>query len=175
MKNAVIEFKNLLNNHLTTISKIEWWLLKYSDEYNRVDRLESSKHLNIGEDGTTVRLPPTLVPNQNDKFLCLFRALNELTVFHKYEDYFGTQMTEYNKIKSSKSELVEWLTKNKIFGADKFVCFLIDYLDYDENDEEEHLSVFVHSATELDIFVDREDFKNTIEFLETFNELYWTD
>lgn len=175
MKNAVTEFKNLLNNHLTTISKIEWWLLKYSGEYNRTDRLESSKHLNIEKDGTIVRLPPTLEPNENDKFLCLFRALNKLTVFHKNEDYFRTQMTKYHKIKSSKSELGEWLIENKIFGADKYVCFLIDYLDYDENDNEIHLSVFVHSATELNIFAERADFKYTIEFLETFNELYWAD
>ena len=83
-------------------------------------------------------------------------------------------MTEYHNIKSSKSELENWLTKNEKFGADKFVCFLIDYLDYDENDKEEHLKLFVHSATDLDIFVNRANFNNTIDFLETFNNIYWT-
>lgn len=173
--NPIRELLKLAHNGVLSISKIEWWLLKYTNEYNRVDNIESSKHLHIGDDGTTVRLPITFIPNQNDKFLGLFRALNELTDFHKLENYFGTQMTKFNNIKLSRTEVESWLIKNKRFGTDKFVCFLIDYLDYDENDEEEHLSVFVHTATELDIFVDRADFKNTIEFLETFNRLYWTD
>lgn len=174
MVNYIEEFLNLSTNNVIDISKVEWWLLKFSEEYNRVDRLESSKHLHYEQNGTIVRLPPTLEPNQNDKFLCLFRALDELSDFHKFEDYFKTQLTKYNKAKSSEFELEKWLIKNKTFGADKFACFLIDYLDYDENNKEEHLNIFVHSAPEMDIFVDRVDFKNTIEFLEIFNEIYWT-
>lgn len=173
-KESINEFLELAGEKAISINKIEWWLLKYESEFKRIDKLESAKHLHIRENGTVIRLPPTLKPNQNDKFLCLFRALDELSNLHKFEDYFGPQMTEYHKIKSFKPELENWLTKNEKFGADKFVCFLIDYLDYDENDKEEHLSLFVHSATELDVFVNRGDFKNTIEFLETFNEIYWT-
>ena len=51
--------------------------------------------------------------------------------------------------------------------------FFIDYLDYDENEQEEYLSVYVSSVKELNIFIDRQDFRNTIDFLEIFNELYW--
>mgnify|MGYP005990826935 CR=1 FL=1 len=167
-------FEFLIKQSVISISKIEWWLLKYSKEYHRIDRIESSKHLHIEEDETVVRLPPTLKPNRNSKFLCLFRALEELANFHKFENYFGNQLSEYEKIKSSKSKLENWLKSNEKLGADKFVCFLIDYLDYDEDDKVEHLSVCVHSSNELDIFVNRTDFKNTIEFLETFNEIYWT-
>ena len=53
------------------------------------------------------------------------------------------------------------------------MCFLLDYLNYDEDEKVNHLSVFVPSLKDLDIFVDRQDFKFTIEFLEIFNEIYW--
>ena len=57
--------------------------------------------------------------------------------------------------------------------ANKFTCFLVDYLDYDEDDKVEHLNVFIHSLKELDIYVNRQDFKFTLKFLEIFDELYW--
>lgn len=173
-KEFISEFLKLSDGKVISIDKVHWWLMKYENDYDEINKIERAKHLFPDSDGTTLRLPPNLQPIQNDKFLDLFKALDHLSEFQKFEDYFGTQMTEYNKVKSSKLELVNWLTNNEKFGADKFVCFLIDYLDYDENDEEEHLGVFVHSATELDIYIDRADFKNTIEFLETFNEIYWT-
>lgn len=49
----------------------------------------------------------------------------------------------------------------------------MDYLDYDENNEEEHLKLFLLELSELEIYIDRQDFKNTIDFLEIFIELYW--
>lgn len=158
-----------------SINKVEWWLLKYKDKFKQIRKIEDSKNLHIAKDGTILRLPMSFELNPNDKFLTLYKALDELTEFHNFEEYFGKQMKEYSKIKSTQSELNEWLSKNEKLGADKFVCFLIDYLDYDEDDKVEHLNIFVHSATEMKIFVDREDFKNTILFLETFNEIYWTD
>lgn len=167
---------NILTKSLPiSINKVEWWLLKYKGKFEQIKKIENSKNLHIAEDGTILRLPMSFEPNPNDKFLALYKALDELTEFHKFEEYFSKQMIEYSKVKSSQAELKEWLSKNEKLGADKFVCFLIDYLDYDEDDKVEHLNIFVHSATEIKIFVDREGFKNTIFFLETFNEIYWTD
>ena len=53
------------------------------------------------------------------------------------------------------------------------VSFLTDYLDYDTDDKVYHLSIFFLNNEELEVYVDRDDFKYTLEFLETFNELYW--
>ena len=105
----------------------------------------------------------------------LFNALDNLSAFHKFEKYFKEQMSEFKDIKSSQVGLKEWLLKNEELGADKFVCFLLDYLDYDLDDKVEHLKVHICQENNLDIYLDRADFKNTIEFLKTFNELYWTD
>ena len=123
------------------------------------------------DDGSIVRLPPFGEPTDQDKFLDLYKALDIICEFHRNEKYFEKELTEYQKIKDSQSDIKNWIAKNEDLGAEKYVCFLVDYLDYSENAE--HLSVYVHSSKDLEIYIDRQDFKNTIEFLEIFNELYW--
>ena len=153
--------------------QIEWWLLKYSELYKITYGHVHSQHLFELEDGSIVRLPPFGKPTDQEIFLDLYKALDTISEFHRNEKYFKQEMVTYNKIKHSHSDLKNWAVKNENLGADKYVCFLVHYLDYDENDQEEHLSVYVHSAEEIDIYIDRQDFKNTIDFLEIFNELYW--
>jgi len=63
--------------------------------------------------------------------------------------------------------------KNEDLGATKYVCFLLDYLDYDENGNDKPLKIHGYRLKESDIYVDQQYFKNTIEFLEVFNELFW--
>ena len=153
------------------ISKIEWWLLKYSEFYKRTSDFVYSQHLFKMDDGSTVRLPPLGEPTDQEKFLDLYKALDTICGFHRNEKYFEQELTEYKKIKDSQSGLKNWIAKNENLGAEKYVCFLVDYLDYSENTE--HLNVYVHSSKNLEIYIDRQDFRNTIEFLEIFNELYW--
>ena len=156
--------------------RIEWWLLKYSSIYKDIKKSESEKYLFEMEDGSIVRLPPLCEPpTENERFICLYQALEEIAEFHKYESYFKTQMTELKIIKKSKDELKKWLKQNEKLGSEKFVCFLIDYLDYDEEDKIEHLKVYVYQAKEMEVLIDKADFKNTVAFLESFNKLYWTD
>jgi len=154
-----------------SITKVEWWLLKYSDFYKKTSDFVYSQHLFKMDDGSIVRLPPFGEPTDQDKFLDLYKALDIICEFHRNEKYFEKELTEYQKIKDSQSDIKNWIAKNEDLGAEKYVCFLVDYLDYSENAE--HLSVYVHSSKDLEIYIDRQDFKNTIEFLEIFNELYW--
>ena len=153
------------------ISKIEWWLLKYSEFYKRTSDFVYSQHLFKMDDGSTVRLPPFGEPTDQEKFLDLYKALDIICEFHRNEKYFKQELTDYQKIKDSQSDLKKWIAKNECLGAEKYICFLVDYLDYSENAE--HLNIYVHSSKELEIYIARQDFKNTIEFLEIFNELYW--
>ena len=168
-----IELFDFQENGVLTMPIIEWWLLKYSDFYKTTYDFVYSQHLFTTDDGSVIRLPPFGKPTDEEKFLDLYKALDTISEFHRNEKYFAQEMVDYHKIKNSHSELKNWVAKNEGLGADKYVCFLINYLDYDENDQEEHLSVYVHSAEEIDIYIDRQDFKNTIDFLEIFNELYW--
>jgi len=171
--NPIADFASLHGNGTINIPKVEWWLLTYSDFYKKTHDFVYSQHIFKMDDGSIVRLPPFGEPTDEDKFLDLYKALDTICEFHRNEKYFEQELTEYQKIKDSQSNLKNWVAKNEHLGADEYVCFLIDYLDYDENGEEEHLSVYVHSAKKLDIYIDRQDFKNTIEFLEIFNELFW--
>ena len=154
-----------------SITKIEWWLLKHSDLHKKTSDFVYSQHLFKMEDGSTVRLPLFGEPTDEDKFLDLYKALETICEFHRNEKYFEQELTEYQKIKDSQTDLKNWIAKNEDLGAEKYVCFLVDYLDYSENAE--HLSVYVHSSKDLEIYIDRQDFRNTIKFLEIFNELYW--
>lgn len=165
------ESRVFLNEKIIPISQVEWWLLKYSDFYNETSDFVYSQHLFKMDDGSIVRLPPFGEPTDQDKFLDLFKALDTICEFHRNEKYFEQELTEYQKIKDSQSDLKSWIAKNEDLGAEKYVCFLVDYLDYSENAE--HLSVYVHTSKDLEIYIDRQDFRNTIEFLEIFNELYW--
>ncbi|GAA4244942.1 MULTISPECIES: hypothetical protein [Winogradskyella] len=171
--NYIYDLQKLSKNDIYSISKIEWWLLKYSGFYKKIYEFVYSQHLFTSEDGSVIRLPPIGNPTDDEKFLELYKALETISEFYKNEKYLEQEMVGYQKIKNSKSDLKKWVAKNENLGAEKYVCFLIDYLDYDENDQEEHLIIFVSNLKELNIYVDRQDFKNTIEFLEIFNELYW--
>jgi len=167
------DLQNLSVANILAISKVQWWLLKYSDLYKKTSDFVHSQHLFTTDDGSVIRLPPFGKPTDQDKFLDLYNALDTLSELHRNEKYFEKEMVEYRLTKNSHSDLKKWIIKNENLGAEKYVCFFIDYLDYDENEKEEHLSVYVSSLKELDIFIDRKDFKNTIDFLEIFNDLYW--
>lgn len=167
------QFQELHQNNIYSIDKIEWWLLKFSDTQKESHDFIYSQHIFDLEDGSKVRLPPLGKKNEQEKFLDLYKALDTISQFHRNEKYFEKEMIIYHKIKTTKSDLKSWVSKNEDLGANEYVCFFLDYLDYDENEKVEHLNVFAHLSKELDIFVDRQDFQNTIAFLEVFNELYW--
>lgn len=173
MIKAIQDFKHLNNGNILKVNIIEWWLLKYSQDYKETYDFVYNQHLFVLEDGSTVRLPPLDKKTNDEKFLALYKVLDTISELHKNEIYFKQELTEYHKIKKNHSNLKIWVAKNEDYGADKYVCFLIDYLDYDANSNEEHLKVFVHSLEELEILIDRQEFINTINFLEIFNELYW--
>lgn len=161
---------------LFSIQEIEWWLLKYSDLYKECKDTYDAKHSDPifrNDDGSVIRLPSMGNPSYIEKVLDLYEALDTLTEYHKDEQYFEQELVEYQKIKSSKPNLKKWVAKNESLGADKYICFLIEYLDYDKDGQEEHLKVSVYTSKEIEIYINRQDFKNTIDFLEIFNELFW--
>ncbi len=167
------DFQKLSQNLIYSIDRIEWWLLKYSDLYISSYDFIYSQHLVVLEDGSTGRFPPCGKPPEQEEFLNLYQALETIAQFHKNEKYFKEQMALFEDVKDDESKLKDWIKNNEEIGSNQYACFLLDYLDYDENDIVEHLNIYVLSAEHLEIYVDRKDFKHTIEFLNTFNELYW--
>ena len=167
------ELWELSDNGVFRMSKIKDWIFNYSDLYKKTYDFVHSQHLFIDHDGSTIRLPPCGLPPDEEIFLSLYESLNGILELHANETYFEKEIVEYYKVKNSPSDTKTWIVKNEDLGAEQYVCFLIDHLDYDENGHEEHLIVYIHHLKEPEIFIARQDFKNTIEFLEIFNELYW--
>ncbi|MEZ4801498.1 MAG: hypothetical protein R2797_01905 [Gelidibacter sp.] len=146
--------------------------MKYQDAYNRLKREDSNRFTHF-IDGKTIRLPDYFNPRTpEERFIQTFEALEELSEFHKNENYFKQEMAIYKAIKSDSKKVKKWLTKNESLGAEKYFMFSMDYFgDEDEIENEIHLRVTLFERKE--IFVNRKDFKYTILFTHTFNNLYW--
>ncbi len=167
------QLEKLGKDNIYSIDKVEWWLLRFSALQKETHNFIYSRHKFELEDGSIVRLPPLGKKSEQEKFLDLYQALDTISQFHRNEHYFEQELISYHTIIKSKSNLKAWVSKNEDLGADKYVCFFLDYLDYDDDEKVEHLSLFIHSLKEVEIFVDRQDFRFTIEFLEIFNDLFW--
>lgn len=167
------ELWELCGNGVFRMSKIQEWINSYSELYKKTYDFVHSQHLYEDSDGSTIRLPLCGEPTNEKIFLSIYASLNGILELHINETYFEKEMVEYFKIKNSPSDIKTWIVKNEDLGAEQYVCFLIDHLDYDENGHEEHLIVYIHHLKGPEININRQDFKNTIAFLEVFNELYW--
>jgi hypothetical protein len=154
------------------MDKIYWWLLKYQETYAYLNEEEQSKYVTELKDGSVVRLPPLQKANEDQIFLCIYEALNFLSDFHRNEEYFRKELMRYKLI--SEVDILclkNWVADNEKIGADDYACFLLDYLDY--SDTPEHLNIFLLYANDLNFYVNKEDFKYTLDFLEVFQDLYW--
>ena len=167
------ELMSLSSDGIYRMSKIEWWLLKNHEFYKHIKDIESRKHwYNI--DGRNVRLPDFGDPSKEEKFLNIYEVLEITSDFHRNENYFQQEMAIYKKIQNSPQEVLEWLAKNEELGVEKYVCFLLDYFgDEDELEKEIHLKPFFLQDKQRQVFIDRKDFRHTIEFLHIFNHTYW--
>lgn len=167
------ELKTLSSDSLFSIDKIEWWLLKHEKFYVKSKQHNLSEYL-YKIDGKEVRLPDNIGnPTDEEKFIDVYESLDNLSKFHRNEEYFKQEMAIYKELKNEPQKVKQWLKKNEKLGFDDYVCFLTDYLDYDTDDKVYHLSIFFLNNEEFEVYVDRDDFKYTIEFLEIFNGLYW--
>lgn len=154
------------------MDKIYWWLLKYQETYVFLNEEEQSKYVTELKDSSAVRLPPFQKTNEDQVFLCIYEALDVLSDFHRNEEYFRKELMRYKSISEVDIlSLKNWIADNEKIGANDYACFLLDYLDY--SDTPEHLSIFLLHAKDLNFYVNKEDFKNTLNFLEVFQDLYW--
>ncbi len=134
-------------------------------------------------------------PDEEWKFFKLYEALDELSKKHKKEKYFEQEMLEYYDIQFSEIDLKIWTSKNEKLGIDDYSGFEFDYLDYNcENDDSsKHLRVANYELylmvtnvlrkqlgrnqpklkPDFAVFVNRDDFKYILEFIDTFRELFW--
>jgi len=158
-----------------TMSIINTWLKKHNEFFEEVDKISSELYLvDLGEE--IIRLPPSICGGKgasiDEIFTDTYWRLNDMSILHKKETYFKEELLHYHKISNNKELLNKWLTKNKTIGEEEYVCFFLDFLDYKE--DAYHLIVFFLHNKNLEVFIDRADFKYTIEFMNIFNKLHWS-
>ena len=158
----------LINKSTVSVEEVEWWLLKYSDYIKKINN-----NCNCGS--KTDELPCICKRSENEKLILeVFYSLDELTNFHRFEKYAIEQINNYKIYVDNKKNIDKWLMKNEKFGSEFLACFLIDYLDYSENEEENiNLLAYRNEKEKIEIFVNRQNFENLIEFKELFDELYY--
>ncbi|UPQ78690.1 hypothetical protein M0M57_13815 [Flavobacterium azooxidireducens] len=163
------ELTSIGKNNIYQISQIEWWLLKNQENYKCCK--ENNIKLNSCFDDIGCACG---MNSQENKFTSLYENLSEATEFHRFEEYAKNELTLYKSIISDKSKIKEWLIKNEKIASEFLSTFLIYYLNYSEIERDNyHLLIFRSEEQNLDIFIQRTDFENLIEFKELFDELYY--
>jgi hypothetical protein len=134
-------------------------------------------------------------PDKEYIFTLVYEKLDEIRRYHKNEEYFRKELLEYEEIKHSEVKLKIWTFKNEKFGIDDYLTFKEEYLGYEyDNRENTNLRVFGPNKltldivpnifrkqigkvgkrkTDFEIYIHRNDFKYTLEFIEVFCELFW--
>lgn len=170
--NPITELELLSSDGIHNMSKIEWWLLKYYGDYKKMKDAES-KRFTYFIDGKCLRLPDYFdARTTEERFLEIYDILNQISICYRNEDYFKQEMAIYKAIEKDYEKVIQWLAKNEELGARDYVCFSNDYFcDEEKREKQIHLKLF--TLGDKDVFADRDDFKNTIEFLNNFNNIYW--
>ena len=151
-------------DNIYQIKPLKVWLEKHKKTKNKIyNILWNSGSYEPFEDGF-IRLPDLCNPKQEEIFIEFYNEIEEIVNYHQSESNFTIRMNAYRKAKKSKDKLEEWFVKNEGIGSLCYASFLVDYLDYSDNPK--HLILNVENIDGDKIFVDRECFKNTVDFLE---------
>ena len=156
-------------DRLNSINEINVWIMQNKNQY------KWCKENNLLLNSCFDHLPCVCSMNSKEsKFIKLYDSLNEIMEYHKLEKYAENELFFYNNIKTDEIKIKEWLIKNTKKASEYLACFLIDYLDYSENENEiYHLLAYSNVEEKIEILIQRNDFKNLIEYIELFDELYY--
>src|SRR5690606_26437321 len=99
----------------------------------------------------------------------LHSELKEIVGLHQYEEYFREELEVLENVRDDHPALMQWLKKNEQLGADDFLIFWTEWLDEDDT----IVKPWIMKEKDLGIKFRPEEWKNTIKFIEEFNEIYW--
>ena len=166
---ALRVFEGLKENGVYSMEKIKDWLRAYVGDYYEV-----KSNWNCPVSGCNYRWTNQCSCKKKDDaslFLSLFSALREFTKYHQKESYAELELEAYKKISYDKCLVKQWVRKNEKVGT--IDCFELLLYHYDYSLKPYHLLVMGRSLLGYEVFVDRKDFENLIDFLNIFNELFW--
>jgi len=160
VKSYIDELQQLSKGNLR-ICRMNWWLLKYEDEFKEAINQTACKKWGRwfykGENPY-----PCVCPKRDTLcvFIDLYRELDRLTQIQRMEKNFEEFFQKFQVIKDSSDKIVNWMkeirpTISKI------------YLTLDKND---NLKVrFYNSEPVLEVNINKSDYKYTLLCLDIFN------
>tara|TARA_R100000935_G_scaffold10692_1_gene21351 strand:- start:1822 stop:2340 length:519 start_codon:yes stop_codon:yes gene_type:complete len=163
IQSSITEFRDLAKKKSYTIAKINWWLLKYYDLYKYCKD-------NWNTCSCFRELPCShTMGSEENKFVDFYKSLEKVADLHKKEPYFLEQLQLFEKVRDDPSALIKWLLHNEKLGAEDFLIFWIEWME-----EEDLVNPGINFFPNIEVKILVKEFESTIQFMEVFNELYWT-
>lgn len=159
---ALEELEYLQKDSFYNVPKITWWILKYEELY---EYCYENRHTGSCFEGMGCSCA---WKSPESKFSNLYSGLDEVVDLYKHEKYFEQEVEVLEMVRKDYPALMQWLRKNEKLGSEDFLLFWIEWLE-----EENTVKPFILGWKDLDIKFRSEEWKNTIKFLEEFNDLYW--
>lgn len=166
IKDTVSDLNNNEINFTLRINRINSWLKNKSNLYTFCKINWNNNNSLFSE------LPDCNTLNSDElKFKNLYESIKEISDLHKLETYCKSEVLNFETIKNVPTEVNQWLAKNEVLGSQTLAGLTIDYLDYEDNPT--HLQIPSPDFTDLEVLIDRNEFKYTIQFIQVFNQYYY--
>ena len=173
--------EEIITDQVLTMEYVSNWLKRHGSTYLKAKK--DYKILRQMHGGALPYLPDICNPTTFDRileryleFFSLYEELNTLGKYHKFERHFKKEMAYYQTIKDSEEDLKKWTRKHIHRGTHLFLLFAIDYIDYDGNEvfgeDKCPLKPYFTFLPDVDIYISRQDFQYTLQFVDAFNELF---
>ena len=156
LSNLISDFKTLEKNGFYSVTNIELWMEQPRPNYLELKKDITDNYCHRNSD-------------EEEAFLDFYEVMVKLLGYHQNETYLQNELEFIGDIDKNSGLIIEWLKKNEKLALDELGSFWCEWLD--ENFETISLS-FLHFK-EFNVFIKAEEFKNTIQFLSTFDKLYW--
>ncbi len=143
-----------------SIHQINWWLMKYEDEfYDAISKSECGKWSKWVKNNSIHVFPCACPTREQDCiFIELYFELLKVSKLEANELFFESIMDEYNSIQNEEFALRLWLEKYKATFADlKFVEIII-------------VKLTTEPYTKIAVELNEDDFRNIILFQKTYKK-----
>lgn len=170
----------IISDEELNMEDVRNWLKRLSSTYLRAKKdFKILRQMHGTPPGVPVICNPTTsnpLLRRYLEFFSLYEELNTLGKYHKFESHFKKEMAYYQTIKNSEEDLKKWTRKHIHRGTQLFSLFAIDYVDYIGNEvfgeEKCPLKPCLTFLPDFDIYINRQDFQYTLQFVDVFQELF---
>lgn len=176
IKSSIENLKSLAKNGVHSIAQIEWWLLKYEELYQSVDKsYRTLCAICVDEENNGGMRHCICYPiycpksEEKEKFIVVYESLGKLTQVHKNEASCKNALDDYKESSNEKQWIESYYDLNN-----KFPTLYYDYFDYGNGDDiDKDLYLCEIYKSDLEIYVDKKDFYHTVKFYDLFHHLFY--